>query len=132
MANGTIAEIHTEIINRTIINSTIVIRQMVEENKGIYECSASNDAQTARRVYTLALKSIYSNDFCFSFLNCYYNSHTAFSKCLPVFLDAVNYCQLKPPVCDLTLKDWKDYPRWRRYNDMQGLNFQQEYFLAKS
>ena len=58
MTNDTNAEIYTEIINRTVINSTIVIKQMVKENKGVYQCSASNDAMTASRIYTLALKGM--------------------------------------------------------------------------
>ncbi|KAJ8727036.1 hypothetical protein PYW08_015433 [Mythimna loreyi] len=56
MTNDTNAEIYTEVIDRTVINSTIVIKQMVEEDKGTYECIASNDISMATRVYTLALK----------------------------------------------------------------------------
>ncbi|CAH1635238.1 unnamed protein product [Spodoptera littoralis] len=57
MNNDTNAKIYIHKINRTMVNSSIRIDRLVEENKGSYECSASSDGQTASRIYTVALKA---------------------------------------------------------------------------
>ncbi|KAH9632759.1 hypothetical protein HF086_012094 [Spodoptera exigua] len=57
MGNDTNAKIFIHEIGHTMVNSSIRIDRLVEENKGTYECLASSDGLTASRVYTVALKA---------------------------------------------------------------------------
>ncbi|XP_075972982.1 PDGF- and VEGF-receptor related isoform X3 [Anticarsia gemmatalis] len=57
MKNDSNAKIITRIINRTGINSTLLISKMDENYKGTYECVANSEGVIARRMYTLIFKA---------------------------------------------------------------------------
>ncbi|XP_050561609.1 vascular endothelial growth factor receptor 1 isoform X4 [Spodoptera frugiperda] len=57
MDNETNAKIYIHEINRTIVNSSIRIDRLLEENQGTYECLAISAGLTATRLYTVALKA---------------------------------------------------------------------------
>ncbi|XP_026747230.1 vascular endothelial growth factor receptor 1 isoform X3 [Trichoplusia ni] len=47
----------TNIINRTIVNSTLELPPMTDEYEATYECLANSDGRTARRVYNIAINA---------------------------------------------------------------------------
>lgn len=84
MDNETNAKIYIHEINRTIVNSSIRIDRLLEENQGTYECLAISAGLTATRLYTVALKGRYFINFM------YYLFIPNISSCLGRFTQNMN------------------------------------------
>ncbi|XP_068627778.1 vascular endothelial growth factor receptor 1 isoform X2 [Battus philenor] len=59
--NETNTEIITELLDHTKVNSSVLIKQMLEENKGKYECVAISNSKTAREFFNIAIKEKSTN-----------------------------------------------------------------------
>lgn len=56
LVNETNADIITEPLDHTKVNSTVLIKQMLEENRGKYECVAISKGEIKREFFNIALK----------------------------------------------------------------------------
>ncbi|CAH2062831.1 unnamed protein product, partial [Iphiclides podalirius] len=61
LVNESNAEILTEPLEHTKVNSTVLIKQMLEENKGKYECVAISNGEIRREFFNIALKEKSTN-----------------------------------------------------------------------
>ncbi|XP_013174912.1 PREDICTED: vascular endothelial growth factor receptor 1 [Papilio xuthus] len=61
LLNETNTDIITEMLDHSRINSSVVIKQMLEENKGRYECVAVNEDEITREYFNIAIKEKSTN-----------------------------------------------------------------------
>ncbi|XP_014355905.2 vascular endothelial growth factor receptor 1 isoform X2 [Papilio machaon] len=61
LSNATNTDIITEMLDHSKINSSVVIKQMLEENKGKYECVAISKDETTREYFNIAIKEKSTN-----------------------------------------------------------------------